>query len=405
MRANGVSEARIRKAMEGSPTWQGGEFDEGEWGGEHELQALAQWKGIHIAVWNLRGVQRSVARVYMANGSWRNMTKEVVDIVAANHRRERGIRTVHVVYNGSHYEPLANLTHPPTPIWGDDAALHRRERELLYDLKEGGAPSETIRQHSKRTGGESRKRNITTTSASESTRDTRNTRARKTSGGDVVAIRPEQEARDERKRKKGCDNNTGEAHEEAGRKGTNDDGATRGKKKKGKERKEHVEEHTPTTKLEDKHDAQDDEQPPRREDDNGASKHKQGDTSTHETRTTNTRRCTIASLNANGVRSYMRKVAKAHGKKKGDTEGDTAYYASDKVASICQIFQSASADYMLIVDAHVTEGEDARAMQQAITQHMPSVEIHVSEPVTNRTGGLVVMWDAKTWDYTRIRAR
>ena len=58
---------------------------------------------------------------------------------------------------------------------------------------------------------------------------------------------------------------------------------------------------------------------------------------------------------------------------------------------------------MVLVDAHVKEGEQARALQHAVTQHMPNVHIHVTEPISNRLGGLVVMWDTQQWTYTHKR--
>ena len=58
---------------------------------------------------------------------------------------------------------------------------------------------------------------------------------------------------------------------------------------------------------------------------------------------------------------------------------------------------------MLLGDTHVREGVAARELQKAITQHLPSVQIKVVDPISNTQGGLVVMWDTQQWNYTHER--
>ena len=45
----------------------------------------------------------------------------------------------------------------------------------------------------------------------------------------------------------------------------------------------------------------------------------------------------------------------------------------------------------MLGDTHVRGGKQAVNLQRAITQHMPSVQTKVVDPISNRLGGMVIM--------------
>ena len=115
------------------------------------------------------------------------------------------------------------------------------------------------------------------------------------------------------------------------------------------------------------------------------------------------RTCVMTALNVNGAQAYRRRVTRARGHEDIHKDEGLTSVASNKVAGICTMFQAARAGYMLLGDTHVREGEEARELQKAITQHLPSVCTHVVGPISNRQGGLVVMWDAQQWKYEHVK--
>ena len=104
----------------------------GTYGGGDELRALAVENQVNIATWDTRQPNTIlVAHFYTNYGEERELAWDTLNAVAVNHIQMRGIPTIHLAYNGAHYEPFKNHLHL-TNEQGRQAVLTRMHKRMLY---------------------------------------------------------------------------------------------------------------------------------------------------------------------------------------------------------------------------------------------------------------------------------
>ena len=104
--------------------------------------------------------------------------------------------------------------------------------------------------------------------------------------------------------------------------------------------------------------------------------------------------CSLATLNINGVKAYVRPA-----RKRMKTEGvEMGYIASDKMAEVAQIMRAHGLGVFALVDAHARASDRGR-IQAAMCEHLPSVRVHIHSSDHSRVGGIVMLYDTSNWKY------
>ena len=450
MRSNGVPERVVRKTERGSVQWRNGKVTvTGEWGGEREMNALAVIHGVNIAVWDLTQVSTGgLANIFTSEGREYVLQHTMIDEIAVNNREQRGIRTLHVVYNGSHYEPLTRGVHPAYRLWNEESTYTQQQLKLLYNnTQEGDQAVETatkVWQSTSEADGESKsgesnsaedvhkekskpQKEARKAQRSEEKKQKEKKQASKAKDGQDEAAKQEK-----RNRKRHRPESGSEEGSEAAKTPTpqvrkikhiytpqhtsieeHEEKTTKEKTKKcnsssykGREKKEKQRRHTTKRCLQisnEKDETEEERKNTIQRKEEKMSETQEENCIKQKEKNEKRRECVIAALNVNGVKAFRRKVAKTMGPEDFGQQEETAECTSDKIAGICQMFKAAKSGYMLLGDTHTKEGAAATALQHAITQHMPQVEIKVIEPLNNNTGGLIMMWDAKAWTYEHVK--